>query len=90
MLIISPYARETSSSQPGYVSHTQYEFGSILKFIEQNWGLGSLGTTDSRSTSIVDSFDFTQKPRAFVSIPSSLSQRYFEHQPPSNEPIDTE
>ena len=90
MLIISPYARETSSSQPGYISHTQYEFGSILKFIEQNWGLGSLGTTDSRATSIVDSFDFTQKPRAFVSIPSSFSQRYFEHEPQSNEPIDTE
>ncbi|MFZ1017846.1 MAG: alkaline phosphatase family protein [Candidatus Cybelea sp.] len=90
MLIISPYAREASTSQPGYISHTQYEFGSILKFIEQNWGLGSLGTTDTRSTSIIDSFDFTQKPRAFISIPSSLSQRYFEHEPQSNEPIDTE
>ena len=36
MLILSPYARETSSSQPGYISHTQYEFGSILKFVEEN------------------------------------------------------
>jgi len=34
-LIISPYAKETSPSQPGYVSHTQYEYGSILKFIEE-------------------------------------------------------
>ena len=40
----SAYARETSSSQPGYISHTQYEFGSILNFVEENWGLGSLGT----------------------------------------------
>jgi hypothetical protein len=52
--------------------------------------LGSLGTTDLRATSIVDSFDFTQKPRAFISIPSSKSLDYFEHEPPSNEPIDTE
>jgi phospholipase C len=90
MLIISPYSRETSPKQPGYISHTQYEFGSIVKFIEQNWGLGSLGTTDSRATSIVDSFDFRQKPRPFVTIPSAHAQTYFEHEPQSNEPIDTE
>ncbi|HEX4014977.1 MAG TPA: alkaline phosphatase family protein [Candidatus Cybelea sp.] len=90
LLIVSPYAKETTPGTPGYISKTQYEFGSILKFVEQNWGLGSLGTTDLRATSIVDSFDFTQKPRAFISIPSSKSLDYFEHEPPSNEPIDTE
>ena len=34
LLIASPYARQGSSRYGGYVSHTQYEFGSILKFIE--------------------------------------------------------
>ena len=90
MLILSPYARETSSSQPGYISHTQYEFGSIVKFVEETYGLSSLGTTDVRATSIGDSFDFTAAPRKFVSIPSSYSRAYFEHQRPSNEPVDTE
>jgi phospholipase C len=90
MLIVSPYARETSPSQPGYISHTQYEFASILKFIEQTWNLGSLGTTDSRATSIGNAFDFTQPPRKFVAIPSSHSRAYFEHQRPSNQPVDTE
>jgi phospholipase C len=90
MMVISPYARETSSSQPGYISHTQYEFGSIMKFIEGTWNLGSLGTTDERATSIVDSFDFTQHPRSFTSIPSSYSRVYFEHQRPSYRPVDTE
>jgi phospholipase C len=52
MLVVSPYAKH------GYVSHTQYEFGSILKFIEQNWNLGSLGSTDQRANSIGDVFDF--------------------------------
>ena len=33
MLIISPYA------QPGYISHTQYEFSSVLKFIEDRFNL---------------------------------------------------
>jgi phospholipase C len=54
MLVISPYAKV------GYVSHTQYEQASILKFIEENWNLGSLGTTDRRAASIGDMFTFTQ------------------------------
>ncbi|MBV8529698.1 MAG: hypothetical protein JO104_00150 [Candidatus Eremiobacteraeota bacterium] len=90
MLLVSAYARETSPSQPGYVSHTPYEFGSILKFIENNWRLGSLRATDKRATSIVDAFDFTQPPRAFVAIPAKYSRAYFLHQPPSYQPVDTE
>jgi hypothetical protein len=56
MLIISPYAKQ--GKRHGYISHTKYEFGSILKFIENLWGLGQLGTTDTRATSVVGSFDF--------------------------------
>jgi phospholipase C len=52
MLVVSPYAKA------GYISHTTYELASILKFIEDNWQLGSLGSTDQRATSIVDMFDF--------------------------------
>ncbi|MGA7286292.1 MAG: alkaline phosphatase family protein [Candidatus Cybelea sp.] len=51
MIVASPYAKRD------YVSHTQYEFGSILKFIEENWNLGSLGATDGRANSIGDVFD---------------------------------
>ena len=47
-LIISPYARETSSSQPGYISHTQYEYGSILKFIEEAFNLPPFYRVDVR------------------------------------------
>jgi phospholipase C len=53
MLVISPYAKH------GYVGHTQYELASILKFIEENWHLGSLDKTDARATSIADMFDFS-------------------------------
>ncbi len=82
MLVISPYAKK------GYVSHTQYEFGSIVRFVEDNWNLGRLGATDVRATSIGDTFDFSSSPRAFVPIPAPLRQSFFERQPPSRESVD--
>ncbi len=90
MLIVSPYARMGVSSQPGYISHTPYEFGSILKFVENLYGLGSLGTTDKRAASISDSFDFGQPARPFVVVPSKYSRDFFLHEKPSYEPVDSE
>jgi phospholipase C len=63
MIVISPYAK------PHNVSHTHYDFGSILKFAEQTFGLGSLGTTDATSNSMQDAFDFTQTPNVFKPAP---------------------
>jgi phospholipase C len=63
MIVISPYAK------PGNVSHTQYEFGSILKLIEQTFGLGSLGTTDASAPSMSDVFNFSQTPNTFTAEP---------------------
>jgi phospholipase C len=88
-LIISPYAKD------GYVDHTQYEFGSILKFIEEVYGTGSIGPTskgytDQRATSLDAAFDFNQKPRAFSTIPSKYPESHFLREPPSNEPVDNE
>lgn len=62
LIVVSPYAKK------GYVSHTQYEFGSVLKFVEEAFQTGSLGTTDVRANSIDDMFDFKQQPRRFVKI----------------------
>jgi phospholipase C len=90
MLVVSAYSRERIPKLRGYVSHTQYEFGSILKFVENIWDLGRLGTTDSRATSIVDCFDFAQSPRTFKRISSSYPREYFEHQPPSYKPVDSQ
>ncbi|HVR45776.1 MAG TPA: alkaline phosphatase family protein [Candidatus Binatia bacterium] len=54
MLVVSPYAKRH------YVSHTEYEFGSLLKFMEENWNLPPLGgyATDQRASSISNMFDF--------------------------------
>jgi phospholipase C len=90
-LIISPYAKR------GYVSHVQYEWGSILRFIEEVNGFpaGSIGPTsegytDARASSLDDAFDFNQNPRQFIPITSKYSRSYFLHEPPSNEPADTQ
>ncbi len=83
MIVVSPYAKK------GYVSHTVYQFGSVIKFVEEVFGLGSLGTSDRRSASILDVFDFTQKPRKFQPVAAPYSERFFEQQPSSDVPVDT-
>jgi phospholipase C len=85
LLAVSAYART------GYVAHAQYEFGSIVRFVEDNWSLGRLGTTDQTSADFVnDFFDFTQKPRPFVPIHTTYSKGFFLRQRPSNHPVDDE
>jgi phospholipase C len=88
-IIISPYAKR------GYVSHTVYEFGSILKFVEEAFGLPSLDTlghgsgySDMRANSISDSFDFQQKPAPFQPIAAPLGPTYFLTRKPSLQPPD--
>ncbi len=92
-IIISPYARK------GYVSHTQYEFGSVLKLVEEVFTLPLLGAsnfgygyTDARANSLTDSFDFTQKPRGFTRIPypKKYQRSTFIHEEPSGIPPDTQ
>ncbi len=88
-LIISPYARQ------GVVVHTQYEYGSILRFILETFNLPPLGPTDegytdSRAQSISDSFVFTQPARRFRAIKAKYPMRYFWHEPPSDVPVDSE
>ncbi len=83
-LVISPYVGQ------GNISHTQFEFGSILKFAEQTFELGSLGTTDVRASSIGSIFRFNQSPRAFTSVPTKRTCGDFLRRKPSYLPVDTE
>ncbi len=89
MIVVSAYAPSTNGAE-GYISHTQYEFGSILKFVEDTFGLGRLGTTDVRATSIGDCFDFSQPPHPYRWIYSPYKASYFMQRRPSLEPVDTE
>jgi phospholipase C len=58
LLIISPFAKK------GFISHTNYEFSSFLKFVEQRFGLPSLADRDRMANDMSDSFDFAQPPQA--------------------------
>jgi phospholipase C len=85
MLIVSPYAKQ------GKIDHTQYEHGSILKFVEDTFGLGRLAASDKRATSPLDAFDFTQAPRKFTEVPAEHGIHWFEHvQPPDHHIPDAE
>jgi phospholipase C len=76
LLIVSAYAKAH------HVSHVHLEHGSILRFIEDQFGLGRLAASDRRATSPQhDAFDFGKPPRAFVTIPSDYGIPYFKHQP---------
>jgi phospholipase C len=56
MIIVSPYSRA------GTVVHTEYEFSSVLKFIENRFGLSTLTLRDFDASDMTDAFDFTQSP----------------------------
>ena len=83
LLVISPYAEK------GYVSHLHYEHGSILKFVEDVFGLGRLSAADARANSPArDCFDFYKPPRKFVPIKSPYDRAYFLRQAPDFHVLD--
>jgi phospholipase C len=57
LLVISPYAKAN------FVDHTLTDQSSILRFIEDNWGLGSIGDSsfDAKAGSLATMFDFTTR-----------------------------
>jgi len=65
MLIISPYAK------PGHISHTLYEFSSVLKYAEETFGLAPLTERDAKANDMQDSFNYSQSPNP----PLILTQR---------------
>jgi phospholipase C len=85
LLVISPYAKKD------YVSHVDYEHGSLLKFVEDQFGLPRLAASDTRATSPADDcFDFNQKPRTFTPIQDEFGKAFFENEPNDPRIPDTE
>jgi phospholipase C len=71
LIVVSPYAKAA------YVSHVTHDFGSILKYIEQNFGLGSLGYADVNADDFSDCFDYNQAPLSFHTITAPLDASHF-------------
>jgi phospholipase C len=64
LILISPYARHD------FIDHTRYDFGSILRYIEDKYGLPPLAKYDAGATSLAGAFDFTQTPAPPLVLPS--------------------
>ncbi len=85
LLIVSPYAKH------GYVSHVLYEHGSLLRYVEDIWGLPQLAQSDKRANDpAADAFDYTLKPRAFRPIDTSRQPGGAFAQPADVRPVDPE
>jgi phospholipase C len=85
LIMISPYAKD------GAVTHKEYETGSILRFVEDQYGLGQLAASDKRANDpALDpaAFDFSQKPRAYNAVPTLYSPLFFKSLPYDGRPPD--
>jgi phospholipase C len=71
LIVVSPYAK------PAYISHVNHDFGSILNFTEQVFGLPSLGYADARADDLSDCFNFSQHPLQFKTIAAPLTAQHF-------------
>jgi phospholipase C len=74
---------------PGYINNQRHDFGSMLRFIEQNFGIteGTLNFADARAkTDLMEFFKFNQPPREFHTIPAALDAYYFlnDNTPPTD------
>jgi phospholipase C len=75
-----PFIAVSAYTPAGYVDNQRYDFGSILRFIEKNFGIteGSLNFADARATTNVGVFfNLNQVPRVFTKIPAKLNANYF-------------
>jgi len=63
LIVLSPYAKQ------GYIDHRTGEFDSMLKFIEDNWGLQPLTARDRDAPSLANAFDFHQTPTSPDPLP---------------------
>ena len=74
LIIVSAY------TPAGYIDNGRYDFGSIIRFVEQNFGLqeGVLGFADARTqTDLTSFFSSVMAPRPFRKIVSPKDATYF-------------
>jgi hypothetical protein len=74
LIVVSAY------TPAAYVDNTPYDFGSVVRFIEQNFGLaeGVLNFSDARiQTDLTAFFTSANGPRPFKKIASPLDATYF-------------
>ena len=76
LVVVSAY------TPAGYINNNRHDFGSILRFIEHNFGIqeGALDFADARAKNdLTGFFDLTQAPREFQTIPAPKGASFFLH-----------
>ena len=74
LIVVSAYAKK------GSVTHTRYETASVLRFIEDAFGLAPMAASDGRAADPAGDpavFDFMQSPRAFQKIGGERPAAYW-------------
>jgi phospholipase C len=74
LLVVSAYTPK------GYINNNRHDFGSILRFIQHNFGLqqGGLGFADARSqTDLVEFFNLSQTPNIFQTVSAKKNATFF-------------
>jgi phospholipase C len=82
VIVIGPYARR------GYISHVTHEASGFLRYMEEVFGLPSLGTRDRNADDFHDCFDMTQPPAPYAPVKTNHSAEFFLKQKPSGPPDD--
>lgn len=87
-----PFVMISAYTPQAQVSNRQYDFGSVIRFMEGAFGFseGALGFSDARSdTDLADFFNFRMQPRTFQKINAPLGAEHFLHDRTPYEPPDS-
>ena len=86
LLVVSAY------TPAGTIDNAPHDFGSLLAFIEGNFGLSKIGPgyyADAFGSSLLSYFTLAS-PRPFTAIPAREDAAYFLHRAPSDAPPDND
>jgi phospholipase C len=87
-----PFIVVSAYTTAAYIDNNRMDFGTILRFIESNFGIeeGALNFADARSKNdLSEFFDLKLVPRVFQKIPAPLDASYFlNDKRPATEPDD--
>jgi len=83
LIVVSAY------TPAAYIHNDRLDFGTILRFLEHNFGIaeGALDFADARATTdLTTFFNLNQVPRVFETIPTLLDANYFinDKEPPTD------
>jgi phospholipase C len=86
LLAIGPFAKSN------WVDHGQRDFSSVPHFIEDVYGLASLGQLDAQTDDLFSLFNFNgARPRKFTPIPTgSVTIKSLISRPPDTAPVDSD